>query len=164
MDKEIYKSPDSDVDSHKKELEGNAIEIGNRNAKFVLAALLVTPIVTTLIYCGMIFSLAFIENMNGNAGHPIGVDFLMSILLVSLGLSFVFSLIVGLPLNWFLTKINKVRLIYFLIIGALIPIFFSYTASDNRDILLMLQIGATGSICLGTFWFVAAYLPSRQRP
>ncbi len=164
MDNEIYKPPTSDVDSHNEELEVNTVEIANRNAKFVLLALIVTPIVTSLVYCAFTVFLDLIRNINGNAENLVNVDVLQGILIISLGVSFVFSLAVGLPLNLLLTKINRLKLIYFVIVGGLVPIFFSFTASDNRDFLLMILMGVTGSVCLGIFWYVAAYLPSRQRP
>jgi len=162
MENEIYKTPESDVGKSGGDIVEDTSAIENRNAKFVVLALFVTPVITSLAYCIFSVFLDIGRGLASNAQVSVEFDVVLGLFLLSLGISFIFSLFVGLPLNWFLTKIDKVKLIYFLVVGAFLPVFFSLTASDNRDAVIVLLMAATGAFCLGTFWYFAAYMPSRK--
>ena len=164
MENEIYKSPDSNLGNSSEDNKPDIVAIGNRSAKFVLLALVISPLVTSIFYCGFAIFLDFIRSLIKNTEGSLQADIVLMLFAISFGASFLFSLVVGMPLNWFLLRINQLKVIYFLLAGAITPVFFAITGSGISEVTTLLQMSATGALCLGIFWYVAAYWPSRPHP
>ena len=73
------------------------------------------------------------------------------------------ALRVGMPLHWLLGRIDKLGVRIFLLVGAMFAGAFPVLVSREIDVLAIAFMAVSGSVCLGFFWYIAVYLPSRLR-
>ena len=140
-DSNIYKAPESDVTVGTQQ-ERKAV--GDWKPTIV-AFLLSAPITGLLLGVAMVM---MDDRSNVDFSMMVGVGIYGSLI------SYIVVLLLGLPLHWFLGRIERRRYPYYLIAGAVIPAPFILVFEMADDPYGWLLLSGSGALCASLFWFL----------
>lgn len=160
MDKNIYEKPASSLEVEIEPDRGNRDAMRNRRTRYVLLALPVVPFCSALFYNLTLVVYHWLSSLVRDGDYSFHAGAFILLFALTFGLSFLFVLGFGLPLNLLLEKLGKMEFKYYFFVGILGPMPFTLSG-ENLYWFTVINASASATLCMILFWALTVFLPDK---